>query len=74
MKIGQFVQLHIKKIFHYCETVDHEELSRLMDATYSKRTFDINFPICTEIASIQLELSKRYWTPTYLVRGKSVRV
>jgi len=74
MKIGQFVQMHIKKIFHYCDTVNHEELMRLMDDKYSKKTFKIGFPFCAEVSSIPQDQSKRYWTQTYLVRGITVRV
>jgi len=74
MKIGQLIKEYVKKIFYYCETVDHDELMKLMDAAYSKKTFDINFPFCAETSKIPPELSKRYWTTTYIVRGKNVRV
>ncbi len=74
MKIGHLVKSHIKKIFHFCDTTDHNELSRLMDAAYSKTTFGINFPFCTEVSQIPTEQSKRYWTTSYIVRGKTVRV
>lgn len=74
MRIGQLVKSHTKKIFHYCDTVDHRELSRLMDPMYSKKTFDINFPFCTEASIIPLDQSRRYWRTSYLVRGKTVRV
>jgi hypothetical protein len=74
MKIGIFVKAYIKKIFHHCDTIDHQELSRLMDSAYSKENFDINFPFCKEISLILEEESKRYWTPIYLVRGKTIRV
>jgi len=74
MKIGQLVKLHIKEIFKHCETRDHGELDRLLDKRYSKKTFGINYPFCSEIYSISLEDSKRYWTNRYLVQGKTVRV
>jgi 5-methylcytosine-specific restriction endonuclease McrA len=74
MKIGELVKAHLKGIFHYCETVDHAELGRLMERTFSKTTFNINFPVCAEVDAIPPELSKRYWSMIYLVRGKSVRV
>lgn len=74
MKIGKLVKSFIKKIFYYCETINHAELSNLMDGYYSKKTFDINFPFCTEVSKITPELSKRYWTTIYVVCGKSVRV
>lgn len=74
MKIGQLVKLHIKKILYYCDTYDHGELPRLMDPAYSKETFGINFPFCTEVSEIPTEQSMRYWTTSYFVRGKTVRV
>lgn len=58
MKISQLVQLHIKKIFHYCDTVNHNELLNLMDDKYSKKTFDINFPFCRELSAISQDQSK----------------
>jgi len=74
MKIGQLVKVHIKEIFKHCDITDHGELDRLIDKTYSKITFGINYPFCTEVASISPEDSKRYWTNRYLVQGKTVRV
>ncbi len=73
MKIGRLVKRHIKRIFHYCDTSDHDELDRLMDKKYSKKIFDINYPFCTEVSLIPDEESKRYWSDRYLVRGKTVR-
>lgn len=74
MKIGKFVKYHIKKIFQYCDTVEHDELCRLMDKKYSKSTFGINYPFCAEVNTIDKNESKRYWTDLYVVRGKKVRV
>jgi hypothetical protein len=74
MKIGELVRSLIEKIFHYCEAVDHEELERLMDLTYSKETFGINFPFCTEASQIPEDQQKRYWRETYWMGGKKVRV
>ncbi|RSD31749.1 HNH endonuclease [Vibrio pectenicida] len=74
MKIGQLVKSHIKKIFLYCDTVNHDELIKLMDKKYSKNTFGINYPFCTESTLIPKNESKRYWTDLYFVRGKKVRV
>jgi len=74
MKIGELVKAHLKGIFDYCETLDHTELARLMERRFSKTTFNINFPFCAEVDAIPPELSKRYWSMIYLVRGKSVRV
>ncbi|MBE1302020.1 MAG: HNH endonuclease [Alteromonadaceae bacterium] len=74
MKIGKLVKTHIKKIFQYCDTVDHNELEMLMDKKYSKSTFGINYPFCTESGLIPKKESRRYWTDLYFVRGKKVRV
>ena len=74
MRIGQLVKHHIRKIFHYCETEDHSELSRLTDSDYSKETFDINYTFCTDSDQIPQDESRRFWTDTYIVRGRNVRV
>lgn len=74
MKIGQLVKYYVKNIFQYCDVEDHDELERLSDKKYSKNTFDINYPFCTEAHLIPKGESKRYWTDLYVVRGKSVRV
>ena len=74
MRIGQLVKHYIQKILHYCDTEDHSELSRLTDSGYSKETFDINFPFCTDSDQIPQDESRRFWTDTYIVRGRNVRV
>jgi len=74
MKIGKLVKYHIKKIFKHCESIDHEELARLQNRKYSKNTFGINYPFCTEVAFIPKNESVRYWTDVHTVRGKKVRV
>ena len=75
MRIGDRVKQHIKTIFHYCETVNPAELNLLLDLNYAKKTFRINYPFCTEVSKIVTrEQSVRYWTTTYLVGGKIVRV
>lgn len=74
MKIGKLVKSQLGRIFAYCETAAHGELESLLDPAYSKRVFGLSFPFCMEAASIDAVLSKRYWTETYLVRGKRIRV
>jgi 5-methylcytosine-specific restriction endonuclease McrA len=74
MSIGELVRFYIGKIFHYCDTVDHDELSRLTDHAYSNSTFGINFPFCTDASQISPEQSRRYWTQSYVVRGETFRV
>jgi len=74
MKIGKFVKHHTKQIFAYCDDTNHQELYSLLDPSYSKKMFGINFPFCIELGKIEKDESKRYWTEIYLVRGKNVRV
>ena len=74
MKIGKLVKQHIKKVFQYCESVDHKELERLKNKKYSKNTFGINYPFCTEAPLIPDDESGRYWTDIYFVRGEKIRV
>jgi len=74
MKIGKLVKHHIKRIFQYCQTNDCSELDHLTDKTYSKDTFGINYPFCTEVCLISKEDSKRYWLDEYSVQGKKFRV
>jgi len=74
MRIGRLVKHHIKKIFQHCEDNDHGELVRMTNNQYSKNTFGINYPFCTEVSLIAEEELRRYWTDVYLVRGKSFRV
>lgn len=74
MKIGQFVRQYTPAIFEYCETQDPGELARLQDAHYCQRTFDINFPFCTDANTIDDALHRRYWTALHTVGGVQVRV
>jgi len=74
MKIGRLVKFNLKQIFQYCEAVEHQEFSNLLDINYSKQTFGINFPFCIEVEDLDASESRRYWTEVYLVRGKRVRV
>lgn len=74
MKIGQLVKTYVRRVFRYCDEVDHEELMRLMDAKYSKQTFGINYPFCLEVESILPQQSMRYWRDIHIVRGKTLRV
>ncbi|HCG7747325.1 TPA: HNH endonuclease [Vibrio parahaemolyticus] len=73
MKIGKLVQSLLPRVLEYCEQQSHKEFERLCDADYSKRTFNINFPFLVPISNLHSDLSKRYWTKAYLVRGQTVR-
>lgn len=74
MKIGELVKTHLGRILAYCETEAHGELTSLLSPAYSKRVFGLGFPFCRDAADIDAALSKRYWTETWLVRGKRIRV
>lgn len=58
--------------------MEHDEIYLLLDPKYSKEMFGIAFPFCIELENIDENIKKkqpaRYWTETYLVRGKQVRV
>jgi len=75
MRIGELVKTHIDKIFQYCETKDRDELFRLMDNVYSKKTFNINFPFCKEYNQIMKDDEYvRFWKKEYAIRNKDLRV
>ncbi|HBC3552877.1 TPA: HNH endonuclease [Vibrio parahaemolyticus] len=73
MKIGKLVQALLPKVLEHCEQKSHNEFERLCDADYFKRNFNLNFPFLVPISSLPSDLSKRYWTKAYLVRGQTVR-
>lgn len=75
MKIGHLVKSFVPLIFNYCSSVDNEELERLSNREYSKKTFGINYPFCTRIdAQIMNTESKRFWKQSFYVQGKEYRV
>lgn len=74
MKIGQLVRRFVPDIFAHCEEVDSAEFSRLLDKRYSKDTFGINFPFCSETGAIPDLESKRFWKDEYPVLGVRARV
>ncbi len=75
MLIGEFVRSQIDKIFQYCEKKDRDELFRLMDKEYSKRTFNIGFPFCKEYNQIMKDDEYvRFWKKDYTIRNKDLRV
>lgn len=51
MRIGELVKDHIGEIFRHCEA-DPAELTRLMSADYSRRTFGLAWPFCAEARQI----------------------
>lgn len=74
MAIGRLVKGYLGDVFAYCESEDHAELERLLDREYSKRTFGLSFPFCSEVKGIEPAESRRYWNDVYIVRGLRVRV
>lgn len=74
MQIGELAKRHIGQIITHCETVDHDEFVRLLDPSYSKQAFGLNFPYFADLEGLAPELHRRYWTQVYLVRGRQVRV
>lgn len=74
MKIGKFVKAQIRGIIANCEISDHDELHRLLDAKYSKETFNLNYPFCADIDYLPPDLSRRYWSQLHIIRGRTVRV
>jgi hypothetical protein len=73
MQIGQLVKNHIGKILRHCEN-DPDELSSLMDATYSRNTFNLNWPFCVEAGRISSTDHVRYWIDCYVCGDKRLRV
>jgi 5-methylcytosine-specific restriction endonuclease McrA len=46
---------------------------RLMEATYCKKTFNINWPFCADITRISSKDHNRYWTDKYIFEDKRLR-
>lgn len=74
MAVGVLVKQHLGAIFTHCDTLDHDEIDRLLDRQYSLKTFGLSFPFCKLVDDIAPSESKRYWMNVYLVRGMRIRV
>ncbi len=74
MKIGRIVKRHIRAVLDQCEAQDPSEFLRLQDATYSKDTFDINYPFCTPVTKVSRTEQGRYWRDQFTCHGIPVRV
>jgi hypothetical protein len=72
MRIGELVRNYIGKILKYCER-DPDELLRLMEATYSKRTLNVNWPFFAEAGSVSPSDHVRYWKDRYVVGNKRLK-
>jgi len=74
MKIGEIVKAHISEINNFCEIIEHQEFENLSNKVYCKEIFDINYPFYKEVSLISEDEHRRFWSQTYIVRGKTVRV
>jgi hypothetical protein len=74
MKIGEIVKSHIFEINNYCEKKEHQEFINLSNEIYCKESFDINYPFYKEVSLISQNEHSRFWSQTYIIRGKTVRV
>ena len=57
MLVGELVKHYVGPIFEYCDTVAHDEIDRLMDARFAKKTFGLNFSFC----KLATEIDGRGW-------------
>jgi hypothetical protein len=65
MKIGQLVRTNMSLIIANCKSFE-QELSNLQSQTYSKNTFDINFPFLKKVSS-NAPKQDRYWKDKYQI-------
>jgi len=74
MRIGEIVKSYILKINNYCEKIEHQEFINLSNEIYCKEIFNINYPFYKEVSLISRKEHCRFWSSTYIIRGKTVRV
>lgn len=67
-KIGQLVKSALNLIIEYCKKFENE-LSNLQSNTYSKTTFDINYPFLKKVASNDPKHA-RYWKDKHKINGE----
>lgn len=73
MRIAELVKDNLGKIFRHCEA-DAVELTRLMSAEYSRRTFGLAWSFCADASQISAKDHPRYWAEIYIVGNRRVRV
>lgn len=74
LKIGKLAQTVIGNMLESGE-ISGDEIKQLQNAEYSKRTFDIQFPVLININSqFFQDNKKRYWSKDYNVNGQSYRL
>ena len=74
MKISTIVKAYIFEINNYCEKIEHQEFVNLSNKIYCKKIFDINHPFYKEVSLISQDEHRRFWSQTYIIRGKTVRI
>lgn len=74
MKIGQIVKSYIKEVNSFCNEKDHSEFEKLLDKTYCKNTFNINYPFYKKVDLMTKKDNDRFWSQVYIIRGVTVRI
>lgn len=77
-KVGKVVQSNIPQLLQHCAQNDPDELVKLEDGDYCKKTFKLSYPFLRSPADakrIQEETGKsRYWASVHPVLDREVRV
>lgn len=68
MKIGVLVRTTLKKMFENNE-VSPEEVEKMQTATYSKETFDIQYPLLRKTSLSDGKTALRYWAEAIEIYG-----
>ncbi len=66
IKIGQLVRSKMNYIIKYCELYDNEEIQRLSSIDYSKSTFNINYPLLSNV-DYDAPKQDKYWKHKYKI-------
>lgn len=77
-KVGEVVRLNIPQLLEHCAQNDPDELVKLEDGDYCKKTFKLGYPFLRSPADakrIHAETGKsRYWAKVHPVQDREVRV
>lgn len=77
-KVGEVVRLNIPQLLEHCAQNDPDELVKLEDGDYCKKTFKLGYPFLRSPADakrIHAETGKsRYWAEVHPVQDREVRV
>ena len=66
LKIGKYVQSTFRKVIL---KIDNNELVKLKNATYSKTTFDIQYPLLKKVLRTDTRKIERYWKEPVEILG-----